>query len=193
MSVSFENEEERKIQRTWDYYSPKKKTKIEEGDDDSKIASGLAISENIISSHKDNSSDLKTQETQHLYPYNNSSNQTEKDEQEIIMSPVMSNIMEHDDVGKPPSDNESQGEIISSLGLSQILQSVQPSKIVLDEEDIFEQVDNKPKSEKIYLALHEKSMCFYPCTLLNEVSQECSVFNSKFEMDWICKSSDIYY
>lgn len=195
MSVSFENEEERKIQRTLDYYSPKKKTKIEEDeeDDDSKIASGLVISENIISSHKDNSSDLKTQETQQLYPYNNLSNQTEKDEQEIIMSPVMSNIMEQDDIDKPPSVNESQGEIISSIGLSQILQSVQPSRIVLDDEVMFEQVEVKPKSEKMYLAFHENSMCFYPCTLLNTLSQECRVFNGKFEMDWICKNSDIYY
>lgn len=198
MSVSFENESERKVQRTLDYYSPKKKTQIEEIEDDddteNKIVSGIGFSTNILSSNKDNLSDLKTQETQQLYPYQSLNSQAENDEQEIIMSPVMSNILEHEDMEKiENNDNTSEGEIISSIGVSQILQSVQQNKIELPDDVLFEQVKVTPKSTKMYLAYHENSMCFYPCTILNCSDQTCVVKNDRLEMDWTCKKSDLYF
>lgn len=188
MSVSFQNEEDNKHQRTLDYYSPKKKSVNEEEvsyDDENKITSGI-LSGNILS-NKDSLYDMKTQETQML-----NVDDTEKDEQEIIMSPVMSNVMEADDDDKSLNMGDtSEGEIISSLGVSEIFEAVQKDR--RESEVLFEDIPPKPKSIKMYIAYHENSMCFYPCVLSKTVDSKCVVKNERLQMDWICKKQDVYY
>ncbi|KAL6931474.1 uncharacterized protein HGUI_02248 [Hanseniaspora guilliermondii] len=189
MSVSFQNEEDNKHQRTLDYYSPKKKNSTNEEelsfDDENKITSGI-LSGNILS-NKDNLSDMKTQETQML-----NVDDTEKDEQEIIMSPVMSNAMDPDDNEKSLNMGDtSAGEIISSLGVSEIFEAVQKDR--RESEVMIDDIPSKGRSIKMYLAYHDNSMCLYPCILMKTTDDKCVVKNERMQMDWICKKRDIYY
>lgn len=188
MSVSFHHEEDSKHQRTLDYYSPKKKPVNEEEvsyDDENKITS-VILSGNILS-NKDSLYDMKTQETQML-----NVDDTEKNEQEIIMSPVMSNAIEADENERSLNMGDiSEGEIISSLGVSEIFEAVQKDR--RESEVLFEDISPKPKGIKMYIAYHENSMCFYPCMLSKTMDNRCAVRNERLQMDWTCKKKDVYY
>lgn len=188
MSFAFQNDEDRKHQRTLDYYSPKKKSVNEEEisyDDENKITSGI-LSGNILS-YKDSLYDMKTQETQML-----NVGDTEKDEQEIIMSPVMTNPIDADESEKLLNMGDaSEGEIISSLGVSEIFEDVQKER--RESEVFFEDIPLKAKVIKLYMAYHENSMCFYPCILSKTMDSKCVVRNERLQMEWICKRKDVYF